>query len=82
MPRRHLLYHFDLENGRSCLPMEREYRQALEIRAYEDGRNNRHEFFYTQVLFEKSKDMPSAIFIAQAITKYPFEVSDKKRSAP
>ena len=79
MLRRHLLRHFDLETGRSCLPMKREYRQALVILAYEDGRNNRHEFFYMQVLFEKPKDTPSAIFIAQAITEYPFEVSDKKR---
>lgn len=82
MPRKHLLCHIDLENGRSCLPMEREYRQALEILAYEDGRNNRHEFFYRQVLFEKSKDMPSAICIAQAITNYPFEVCDIRKSAP
>ena len=40
MPNSHLLHHFDLENASSCLPLEREYWQALKILAYADGWNN------------------------------------------
>ena len=29
--------HIDLDSGRSCLALEREYWQALEVLAYEDG---------------------------------------------
>tara|TARA_B100000989_G_scaffold293252_1_gene270355 strand:- start:662 stop:772 length:111 start_codon:yes stop_codon:yes gene_type:complete len=36
MPKRHLLRRFDLENSGSCLPLEHEYWQALEIPANED----------------------------------------------
>jgi predicted DNA-binding ribbon-helix-helix protein len=29
--------HIDLDSGRSCLALEREYWHALEVLAYEDG---------------------------------------------
>ena len=35
----------DLDSGRSCLVLEREYWQALEVLAYEDGWNNWRDFF-------------------------------------
>ena len=37
--------HIDLDSGRSCLALEREYWQALEVLAYEDGWNNWRDFF-------------------------------------
>jgi len=41
MPKRYLEQrHIDLDSGRSCLALEREYWQALEVLAYEDGWNN------------------------------------------
>ena len=42
--------HIDLDNGRSCLALERLYWQALEVLAYEDGLNNWRDFFYIRVL--------------------------------
>ena len=36
--------HIDLDSGRSCLALERECWQALEVLAYEDGWNNWREF--------------------------------------
>ena len=38
--------HINLDNGLSCLALEREYWQALEVLAYEDGWNNWRDFFY------------------------------------
>ena len=42
--------HIDLDSGRSCVALEREYWKALEDLAYEDGWNNWRDFFYTRVL--------------------------------
>ena len=44
MPKRRLVRHIDLENSRIYLPLEREYWQEVDIRAYEDGWNNWREF--------------------------------------
>ena len=52
--------HIDLDSGRSCLALEREYWQALEVLAYEDGWNNWRDFFYMRVLPERPNDMPLA----------------------
>ena len=41
--------HIDLDSGRSCLASEREYWQALEILAYEDGWNSWRDFFSMRV---------------------------------
>ena len=65
--------HIDLDSGRSCLALEREYWQALEVLAYEDGWNNWREFFYRRVLPERLNDMPMASSVRQSITKYLFE---------
>ena len=35
----------DLDSGRSCLALEREYWQALEVLAYEDGWSDWRDFF-------------------------------------
>jgi len=38
MPKRYLQQrHIDLDSGRNCLALEREYWQALEVLAYQDG---------------------------------------------
>ena len=83
MPKRHLeLRHTDLDNGCSCPPFEREYWQALEILTYEYGWSNWRELFHIRVFPEKPKGIPLANFVRQAISKYPFEVSETRRSAP
>ena len=71
MSKRHLLRHFDFENGSSCLPLEREYWQALKILAYADGLNNWREFFYVQVLPGKPRDIPLASFLKRSIFTCP-----------
>ena len=71
--------HIDLDNGHICLALEREYWQALEVLAYEDGWDNWREFFYMRVLTERPNDMPLASFVRQSITKYLFEEYDKGR---
>ena len=71
--------HIDLDNGRSCLALEREYWQALKVLAYEDGWNNWRVFFYMRVLPERPNDMPWASYVRQSITKYLFEEYDRQR---
>ena len=74
--------HIDLDSGRSCLALEREYWQALEVLAYEDGWNNWRDFFYMRVLPERPDDIPLASFVRQSITKYLFEEYDRTRPTP
>ena len=74
--------HIDLDSGRSCLALEREYWQALEVLAYEDGWDNWRAFFYMHILPERPQDMPLASFVRQSITRYLFEEYDWRRSVP
>ena len=71
--------HIDLDSGRSCLALEREYWQALEVLAYEDSWKNWRDFFYMRVLPERPDDMPLASFVRQTITQYLFDKYDRKR---
>ena len=71
--------HINLDSGRSCLALEREYWQALSVLAYEDGWNDWRDFFHIRVLPERPDDMPLASFVGQSITKYLFEEHDKRR---
>ena len=71
--------HIELDNGRSCLALEREYCQALEVLAYEDGWNNWRDFFYMRVLPERPEDVPLAVSVRQSITKYFFEEYGRAR---
>ena len=50
--------HIDLDSGRSCLALEREYWQALEVLAYEDGWNNWREFVYLSAPLQQTECMP------------------------
>ena len=65
--------HNDLDSGRSCLALEREYWQALEALAHEDGWNNWRKFFYMRVLPERPQEMPLASFVRRSISKYLFD---------
>ena len=71
--------HIDLDSGRSCLALGREYWQALEVLAYEDGWNNWREFFYMRPLPDRPEDIPLASFVRRSITKYLFEGSGRAR---
>ena len=50
--------HINLDNGLSCLALEREYWQALEVLAYEDGWNNWREFVYLSAPLRQTECMP------------------------
>ena len=70
--------HIDLDNGRSCLALEREYWQALEVLAYEDGWNNWREIFYMRLLPDRPEDIPLASFARRSISKFLFEEYDRR----
>ena len=58
----------DLDSGRSCLALEREYWEALEVLAYEDGWNNWRDFFYMRVLLDKPEDISLASHVRKVVT--------------
>ena len=74
--------YIDLESGRSCLALEREYWQALEVLAYEDGWNNWREIFYMRLLPDRPEDIPLASFVRRSISKFLFEEYDRRRPTP
>ena len=74
--------HIDLDNGRSCFALEREYWQALEVLAYEEGWNNWREIFYMRLLPDRPEDIPLANFVRRSISKYLFEEYDRRRPTP
>ncbi len=65
--------HIDLDSGRSCLALEREYCQALGVLAYEDGWKNWRDFFYMRVLRDKPDDISLAIHVRKMVTTFLFE---------
>ena len=65
--------HIDLDSGRSCLALEREYWQALEVLAYEDGWNNWRDFFYMRVLPDKPTDISLASHVRKMVTVFLIE---------
>ena len=65
--------HIDLDSGRSCLALEREYWQALEVLAYEDGWNNWRDFFYMRVLPDKPEDISLASHVRKMMTVFLLE---------
>jgi predicted DNA-binding ribbon-helix-helix protein len=72
--------HIDLDSGRSCLALEREYWQALEVLAYEDGWNNWRDFFYMRVLPDKPEDISLASHVRKMVTVFLFNEFDEQRS--
>ena len=72
--------HIVLDSGRSCLALEREYWQALEVLAYEDGWNNWRDFFYMRVLPDKPTDISLASHVWKMVTVFLFEEFDERRS--
>ena len=73
--------HINLDSGRSCLALEREYWQALEVLAYEEGWNNWREFFYMRLLPYKPEDINLAIHVRKTDTRYLFEEFDEFRQS-
>ena len=65
--------HIDLDSGPSCLDIEREYWQALEVLAYEDGWNNWRDFFYMRVLPSKPTDISLASHVRKMVTVFLFD---------
>ena len=72
--------HIDLDSGRSCLALEREYWQALEVLAYEGGWHNLRDFFYRNILPPKPDDMPLASHVRKSITAFLFSEYNKANS--
>jgi predicted DNA-binding ribbon-helix-helix protein len=61
--------HIILDTRRSCLALEREYWEALEELALEDGWNNWRDFFYVNILPNRPKDVSLASFVRRTVTK-------------
>ena len=56
--------HIDLDSGRSCLALEREYWHALGVLTYEDGRKNSYDnrklaIFDRQIVNVRDPKLPS-----------------------
>ena len=64
--------HIDLDSGRSCLALEREYWQALEVLACKDGWTNWRDFFYMRVLPDKPTDISLASHVRLVVVKLLF----------
>ena len=73
--------HISLSSGRSSIGLEREYWNALEVLAYEDGWHDWRDFFYIVVLKDKPDDMPVASYVRKYITSVLFIEYDKGRAA-
>ena len=71
--------HIDPAGGRSCLALEREYWQALEFLAYEDGWNNWRDFFYMRVLPDQPEDIFEPVMCGM-VTVFLFDEFDERRS--
>ena len=69
--------HIDLDSVRSCLALEREYWQTLEVLAFEDGWNNWREFFYMRVLPNKPEDISLASHVRKMVIMF---LADEWRS--
>ena len=74
--------HIDLNSGCGGLALERDYWQALEVQAYEDGWNNWREFFYMRLLPDRPEDIPLASFVRRSIIRYLFNEYDRRRLTP
>ena len=73
--------HISLSSGRSSIGLEREYWNALEVLAYDDGWHDWRDFFYFVVLKDKPDDMPLASYVRKYITSVLFIEYDKGRAA-
>ena len=72
--------HIDLDSGRSCLALEREYWRALEVLAYEDGWNNWRDFFYMRVLPDKPEDISLASHVRMVLIRELFVSYEQTRA--
>ena len=60
----------DLVSGRSCLALEREYWQALEVLAYEDGWNKWRDYFCMRVLSDLPEDTSLASHVQKMVAVF------------
>jgi predicted DNA-binding ribbon-helix-helix protein len=72
--------HIDLDSGRCCLALEREYWQALEVQTFERDWNPRREFFYIRVLPDKPTDKSLASHVRKMVTVYLFNEERRFRN--
>ena len=70
--------HIDLDSGR-CLALEREYWQALEVLAYEDGGTT--GVISSRVLPNKPTDISLASHVRKMVTVFLFDEFDERRSS-
>ncbi|MEC7187670.1 MAG: ribbon-helix-helix domain-containing protein [Pseudomonadota bacterium] len=61
--------HINIETGRTCLALEKEYWEALEELALQDGWNNWRDFFYVNILPNRPTNVSLASFVRRAVTK-------------
>ena len=71
--------HITLASGRSSIVLEREYWNAFETLACDDGWHNWRDFFYVNVLPNKPDDMPLASHVRRTVTACLFSEYDKGR---
>lgn len=72
--------HIGLDSGQSCLALEREYWQALEVLACEDGWDNWRDFFYMRVLPDKPEDISLASHVRLVLIRQLFIDYEKNRA--
>ena len=64
--------YISLESGRSSIALEREYWNALEVMAEEEGWGDWRDFFYAYILDDKPDDIPLASHVRKFITSELF----------
>ena len=62
--------HTDLDSGRSCIALEREYWQAREVLAFEDGWNKWRDFFSRNILPTEPEDIPIVSHVQKMVTVF------------
>ena len=72
--------HINIETGRSCLALEKEYWEALEELALEDGWHNWRDFFYVNILPDRPANVSLASFARKAIIRFLFLEYRKTKS--
>ncbi len=60
--------YISLESGRSSIALEREYWNALEVMAEEEGWGDWRDFFYAYILDDKPDGIPLASHVRKFIT--------------
>jgi len=70
--------HIILDSGRTTLALEKEYWQAMERFAEDDGWSTWRDWFYMNVLPEKPDDIPLSSHVRKTITACLFSEYEQK----